>query len=103
MVASLRVSVDTGTKVDESSTGHVWAAGFHHVTARSPPQFSNHHPTTKTTLTQGKSITQYNSASMIVFYQPINFYIIVNLILFIAEYPDYIHGHVNIILIKIIL
>jgi hypothetical protein len=27
--------VSTGTKEDESSTGGVWAAGFHHVTARS--------------------------------------------------------------------
>jgi len=35
MVASLRGSVGTGTKEDESSTGRVWAAGFHHVTARS--------------------------------------------------------------------
>ena len=35
MVESLRESVGTGTKVDESSTGRVWAAGFHHVTARS--------------------------------------------------------------------
>jgi len=35
MMASLRGSVGTGTKEDESSTGHVWAAGFHHVTARS--------------------------------------------------------------------
>ena len=34
MVASLRESVGTGTKEDESSTGRVWAAGFHHVTAR---------------------------------------------------------------------
>jgi hypothetical protein len=25
----------TGTKEDESSTGHVWAAGFHHVTSHS--------------------------------------------------------------------
>jgi hypothetical protein len=25
----------TGTKENESSTGHVWAAGSHHVTARS--------------------------------------------------------------------
>jgi len=25
----------TGTKEDESITGRVWAAGFHHVTARS--------------------------------------------------------------------
>jgi len=24
-----------GTKEDESSTGRVWAVGFHHVTARS--------------------------------------------------------------------
>ena len=31
MVASLRRSVGTGTKEDESSTGRVWAAGFHHV------------------------------------------------------------------------
>jgi hypothetical protein len=30
-----RFSVGTGTKEDESSTGRVWAAGFHHVTARS--------------------------------------------------------------------
>jgi hypothetical protein len=27
----LRGSVSTGTKEDESSTGHVWAAVFHHV------------------------------------------------------------------------
>ena len=35
MVASLQGSVGTGTKEDESSTGHIWAAGFHHVTAHS--------------------------------------------------------------------
>jgi len=35
MVASLRGSVGTGTKEDESSTGRVWAPGLHHVTARS--------------------------------------------------------------------
>ena len=34
MVASLRGSVGTGTKEDELSTGRVWAAGFHHVSAR---------------------------------------------------------------------
>jgi hypothetical protein len=31
----LRGSVITRAKEDESSTGRVWAAGFHHVTARS--------------------------------------------------------------------
>jgi hypothetical protein len=35
MMASLRGSVGTEKKEDESSTGHVWANGFHHVTARS--------------------------------------------------------------------
>jgi len=35
MATSLRGSMGTGTKGDESSTGRVWAAGFHHVTARS--------------------------------------------------------------------
>jgi hypothetical protein len=35
MAASLPGSVGTGTKEDESSTGRVWAAGFHHLTARS--------------------------------------------------------------------
>jgi len=35
MVASLRGSMGMGTKEDESSTGRVWAAGFHHVTAHS--------------------------------------------------------------------
>jgi len=35
MVASLRESVGTGTEEDESSTGRIWAAGFHHVTSRS--------------------------------------------------------------------
>jgi hypothetical protein len=30
-----RGSVSTGEKEGESSTGCVWAAGFHHVTARS--------------------------------------------------------------------
>jgi hypothetical protein len=28
-------SVGTGAKKDESSTGQIWAAGFHHVAARS--------------------------------------------------------------------
>jgi ribosomal protein L31E len=28
-------SVNTGTKEDASDTEHIWAAGFHHVTARS--------------------------------------------------------------------
>ena len=32
MVASLQGSMGMGTKEDESSTGCVWAAGFHHVT-----------------------------------------------------------------------
>jgi hypothetical protein len=31
----LRESMSTGAKEDESSTGRVWAAGFHYVTARS--------------------------------------------------------------------
>jgi len=35
MVASLRGIVGTGTKEDESSTGRVWDAGFHRITARS--------------------------------------------------------------------
>jgi hypothetical protein len=35
MVESLRGSVGTETKQDESTTGRIWAAGFHHVTARS--------------------------------------------------------------------
>jgi len=35
MLASLRGSVGMGTKGDESSTGLVWAAGFHHVSVRS--------------------------------------------------------------------
>jgi len=35
MVAGLRGSVGTGIKEDESSTGRVWTAGLHHVTASS--------------------------------------------------------------------
>ena len=35
MVISLRGSVGTGTKEDESSTGRIWVVGFHHVMARS--------------------------------------------------------------------
>jgi len=35
MVESLRGSVGTGTKEDESSTGRIWAAGSHHVTTHS--------------------------------------------------------------------
>jgi hypothetical protein len=31
----LRGSMSTGAKEDESVTWRVWAAGFHHVTARS--------------------------------------------------------------------
>jgi hypothetical protein len=31
----LQGSMSRGAKEDESSTGRVWAAGFHHVTARS--------------------------------------------------------------------
>jgi len=35
MMASLRGSAGTAKKEVESSTGHVWANGFHHVTAHS--------------------------------------------------------------------
>jgi hypothetical protein len=35
IVASLRGSLATGTKEDESSIGRLWTAGFHHVRARS--------------------------------------------------------------------
>ena len=35
MMASLRGSTGMGTQEDESSTGRIWAAGFHHVLARS--------------------------------------------------------------------
>jgi len=35
IVASLWDSVGMGTKGDESSTGHIWAAGFRHVMVRS--------------------------------------------------------------------
>jgi hypothetical protein len=35
IVASLQGSVGTGTREDESSTGRIWAAGFHHVRAHS--------------------------------------------------------------------
>jgi len=35
MVANLRVSMGTWKKEDESSTGRIWAAGFHHFTAHS--------------------------------------------------------------------
>jgi hypothetical protein len=31
----LQGSVSTGAKEDDSSTGHIWVAGFHRVTARS--------------------------------------------------------------------
>jgi hypothetical protein len=31
----LRESMSIGAKEDETSTGHVWAAGFRHITARS--------------------------------------------------------------------
>ena len=35
MMVNLRENVITGTKEDESSTGRVWAAAIHHITARS--------------------------------------------------------------------
>ena len=35
MVANLQGIVGTGKKEDESSTGRVWVAGFHHVRVRS--------------------------------------------------------------------
>jgi hypothetical protein len=34
MEAGTAGSVTTGAKEDKSSTGHVWTAGFHHVTVR---------------------------------------------------------------------
>ena len=40
---------------------------------------------------------------MFIYYQPINFYIILNLMLFIAEYADCIYGNINVLLIQIIL
>jgi hypothetical protein len=45
MVASLRGSVSTGTKEVKSNTGRFWAAGFHHITARSElAHFENYEP-----------------------------------------------------------
>jgi len=44
MAASLRGSVGTGTKEDESSTARVWAAGFHLVTARSGARYETYEP-----------------------------------------------------------
>jgi len=35
MMASLWGSMGMGTQEDESRTGRIWAAGFHHVTAHS--------------------------------------------------------------------
>jgi hypothetical protein len=35
MEASSAGKSNYGAKEDESNTGHVWAAGFHHVTVRS--------------------------------------------------------------------
>jgi len=55
---------------------------------RYPPQFSTHHPSSHATSKQGKSIIHPNSTSLFILYQPILFYIILNLMLFIAEYPD---------------
>jgi hypothetical protein len=55
---------------------------------RYPPQFSTRHPSTQATSTQGKSIIRYNSASVFILYQLIKFNNILNLIVFIAEYPD---------------
>jgi hypothetical protein len=49
---------------------------------------STHHPITQATSTQGKIIILYNSTSMFIIYQPINFYFILNFILFIEEYRD---------------
>jgi hypothetical protein len=40
---------------------------------------------------------------MFIFYQPINLYIILKLFLFIAEYPDCMYGHINILLPQITL
>jgi hypothetical protein len=38
-------TMSTGAKEDESSTGRSWAAGFHHVTARSLlARFENYEP-----------------------------------------------------------
>jgi len=39
MLASLQGSVGVETKEDESNTGCVWAAGFHHVMVRSHAHF----------------------------------------------------------------
>ena len=42
MMASLQGSVGTWTKEDESSTGHIWAAGFNHIMAHSRLALTNH-------------------------------------------------------------
>jgi hypothetical protein len=35
MAGSSAGKLERGSKEDESSAGHIWAAGFHHVMARS--------------------------------------------------------------------
>jgi hypothetical protein len=70
---------------------------------REPPQFSTHHLSTHATSTQGKSVILYNSTSIFIFHQPMNFYFILNLIVFIEKYPDCLYGHVKTQLIQIIL
>ena len=62
---------------------------------RYPPQFSTHHLSTQATSTQGKSIIRYNLTSVFIFYQPMNFCIILNFILFIVQHQDCISGHVT--------
>jgi len=57
--------------------------------------FSNRHPSTQATSTHGKSVIHYNSDAVFV-YKRIHFYIILNVIVFIAAY-----GHVHILMIQI--
>ena len=59
---------------------------------RHPPQFSTYHPSTLAATTRGKSIMHCISTSVFIFYPRINLYIILNVILFIAEYSDVYTG-----------
>jgi hypothetical protein len=77
-------------------TRHTSRSPIYITVQYSPPQHT-------ATSTQGKPIVLCNSTVMFIVYQPTNVYVILSLIVCIAEYPDCIYSHANILLISIIL
>jgi hypothetical protein len=97
----IRIFLQQNTQIDEQKVNDLNQLCTLANVTRWHVMHSDTHPSTQASSAQSKFTINNNSTSMFIFYRH-NFYIILNFILFITEYPDCIYGHVNILLIQIL-